>query len=46
MILLGGILSRLPVTFAELFTAGTGDQAMTAIIVITLLTVIIALIVL
>lgn len=45
MILLGGILSRLPVTFAELFTAGTGDQAMTAIIVITLLTVIIALIV-
>lgn len=45
MILLGGILSRLPVTFVELFTAGTGDQAMTAIIVITLLTVIIALIV-
>lgn len=45
MILLGGILSRLPVTVAELFAAGSGDQTFTALIVLTLFAVIIALVV-
>ena len=45
MILLGGILSRLPVTFAELFTAGSGNQAITALVVLSLFTAIIALVV-
>jgi len=45
MILLGGILSRLPVTVAELFTTGAGDQSFTAIIVLALFIAIIAMVV-
>lgn len=45
MILLGGILSRLPLTFSELTASGSGDQAFTGIIVIGVLLLIVALIV-